>query len=88
MTGSTAVAASHIDSVTLHSAVGAGHGPMDADRLFEQSWRRQGLLDRLRSTRALIIDEISQVSSVTFNAVERLFQRVRATPFRWAGPSW
>ena len=85
VTGSTAVAASHIDSVTLHSAVGAGHGPMDADRLFEQSWRRQGLLDRLRSTRALIIDEISQVSSVTFNAVERLFQRVKGNTLPMGG---
>ena len=85
VTASTAVAASHIDGVTLHSAVGAGHGPMDGDRLFQQCGRRQGLLDRLRSTRALVIDEISQVSSVTFNAVQRLFQLVKGNSLPMGG---
>ena len=82
---STAVAASHIDGVTLHSAVGAGHGPMGGDLLIQQCGRRQGLLDRLLSTRALVIDEISQVSSVTFNAVQRLFQLVKGNSLPMGG---
>jgi ATP-dependent exoDNAse (exonuclease V) alpha subunit len=74
VTASTGIAATHMGGITLHSWSGLGIRERVTDKDVRALMSRGYLRKRLRSTKVLIIDEISMLNSDQFDAVDKICQ--------------
>lgn len=74
MTAPTGLAATAVGGTTLHAAMGLGCVASEAD--FERMWRVD-TVRRLRSYRALVIDEISMLSGELFHVLDQTLRKIR-----------
>lgn len=85
VTGSTGIAATHLGGRTIHSWSGIGImdklDQADLDRLFD----RDDLVDRVRGTDVLIIDEVSMISHLQLDAIDQVLRRLRQSPAPFGG---
>ncbi|KAL5495571.1 hypothetical protein ACEPAI_1034 [Sanghuangporus weigelae] len=77
VTASTGIAAVNIGGTTLHSFAGVGLGKGDAERLVEMVEKSKFALNRWRTTKTLIVDEISMIDGRFFDAMELIARSVR-----------
>lgn len=74
VTASTGIAATHMGGITLHSWSGLGIRERVTDKDVRALMSRGYLKKRLKSTKVLIIDEISMLNSNQFDAVDKICQ--------------
>jgi ATP-dependent exoDNAse (exonuclease V) alpha subunit len=74
VTASTGVAATHLSGMTINSWAGIGVKSFLTDDEIETLLKRSYLRKRFTETKALIIDEVSMLSSHTFETVDRLLR--------------
>lgn len=78
ITALTGAAASLIGGVTLHGWSGIGLGKGSAEEIYNNMNRyRKKDIDKWRTTRILVIDEISMMDASLFNKLHRLGQIIR-----------
>eukprot|EP00592_Proboscia_alata_P006177 CAMPEP_0194356764 /NCGR_PEP_ID=MMETSP0174-20130528/4343_1 /TAXON_ID=216777 /ORGANISM="Proboscia alata, Strain PI-D3" /LENGTH=532 /DNA_ID=CAMNT_0039126483 /DNA_START=62 /DNA_END=1657 /DNA_ORIENTATION=+ len=77
VTASTGIAATHINGVTLHSWAGIGIGRGGASKLVPKVLGNNAACERWRTTRALILDEVSMIDGILFEALDQIGRSVR-----------
>jgi ATP-dependent DNA helicase PIF1 len=78
VTASTGIAASHISGITLHSWAGIGIASgRDVPKLVQKVGSNPAALHRWRNTQTLIVDEISMIDGVLFEALDALGKAIR-----------
>jgi ATP-dependent exoDNAse (exonuclease V) alpha subunit len=73
----TGIAAYNIGGMTIHSFMGIGAGDKSIDFLIRRVYRNKALLERLKKTEILIIDEISMLSAILLEKIDLLCQHFR-----------
>jgi ATP-dependent DNA helicase PIF1 len=85
ITASTGIAATHIGGVTIHSwsGIGVRHTltKYDIDRIGQN----KNVVERVGSTRILIIDEVSMLSSETLSMVDAVCREIRRSSEAFGG---
>lgn len=79
-TASTGVAALNIQAQTLHSFMGIGIGNETGELLFKKVRKNRKAVQRIKSCRFLLIDEISMVSGELLDRVYSVFQHFGRIP--------
>lgn len=82
VTAPTGLAATAVGGTTLHAAMGLGC--VDAEADFERMWRVD-TVRRLRSYRALVIDEISMLSGELFHVLDHTLRKIRGCDDAFGG---
>lgn len=77
MTASTGIAATHIGGVTLHSWSGIGIKDVLNDHDMELIQQKEHLHKQINAVNVLIIDEISMITAMTLDSVDRVVQMIR-----------
>ena len=82
VTASTGVAALNINGNTLHSYVGAGiisneNSLTTSVTIYKKIEKKKYIIERIKNTKVLIIDEFSMVTKNYFTLIEDLFRRIR-----------
>ena len=77
VTSTTGTSAVLIDGVTLYSYLGIGLGNSDVSSLYLQIKKRPAILKRWNELEMLVIDEISMLSPVLFDKLEKLGRVIR-----------
>lgn len=77
ITASTGIAATHIHGQTIHSWSGIGVKQMFTAYELDGLLAREPLVNRIRKTRVLIIDEISMLSARTLSLIELVCRSVK-----------
>jgi ATP-dependent DNA helicase PIF1 len=79
VTASTGIAAVNIGGSTIHSFAGIGLANMPLEQIIENifSQKFSRIRRKIRTARALAIDEISMISADVFELLNQVFQRVR-----------
>lgn len=72
-TASTGIAALQVEAQTLHSFLGIGLGTDKGEILFRKIRRNKNALERVKSCKILLIDEISMISGELFDLVYSVF---------------
>ncbi len=89
ITAPTSTAASHIDGITLQSWAGIGiTSPKDEDvtKLIEEISNNNLAAQRWRSTKTLVIDEISMIDGQLFDALDAIGKQIRGNADQpWGG---
>jgi ATP-dependent DNA helicase PIF1 len=76
ISATTGVASSNVQGVTINSFMGIGNGDADVDVLIKRVFRKRGIVERLRTTDVLIIDEFSMMSAELFEKINKVLQAV------------
>lgn len=84
-TATTGVAASQIDTFTLHSTLGIGIGDSPVDVLYNKIIKNHKKYTLWKSLDILIIDEISMLDPSLFEKLEKLARRIRKNDARFGG---
>lgn len=74
---STGVAAYNIGGMTIHSFMGIGAGDSDLNTLIRRIFRNKSIMERIRTIKILVIDEISMLSASIFEKIHCIFQHFR-----------
>ena len=77
VTSTTGISALLFGGSTMHSFLGIGLGQGSVESLLQKLWKRPPLRKRWNELETLIIDEISMLSPVLFDKLERLARRIR-----------
>ena len=85
VTASTGIAATHMGGITLHSWSGLGIRERVTDKDVRALMSRGYLRKRLRSTKVLIIDEISMLKPNQFDAVDKICQYFKTSFIPFGG---
>mgnify|MGYP001561622549 CR=1 FL=1 len=85
VTASTGIAATHMNGITLHSWSGLGIRERVTDKDVRALIGRGYLRKRLKSTKVLIIDEISMLNSNQFDAVDKICQYFKTNFYPFGG---
>ncbi|MFZ3076435.1 MAG: PIF1 family ATP-dependent DNA helicase, partial [Psychrobacter glacincola] len=85
VTASTGIAATHMNGTTIHSWSGIGIKDELSDRDLTNLSRKQFLVDRLKDTAVLIIDEISMLHAKQINLVSQVLKHVRKNDKAFGG---
>lgn len=85
ITASTGIAATHIGGVTVHSRSGIGIKEELSDHDMELLQQKESLHKTITKAQVLIIDEISMLSALTVDSIDRVVQMIRrdGRPFGW-----
>ena len=81
----TGIAASNIDGTTIHAWAGIGIGEGDIDALIKKVRSNKPAYQRWKSTRALIIDEISMLDGDLFTKLNNIAQAIRSNSRPFGG---
>lgn len=84
-TASTGLAATHIQGTTLHHFAGGGALDDDVAGVVARIRRKPDVIMRWRSTRTLVIDEISMVDADLFDRLEHVARVIREDERPWGG---
>lgn len=82
---STGIAASNIDGTTIHAWAGIGLGDGEITSLVKKVRSNKPACMRWKSTRALIIDEISMVDGDLFTKLNQIAQSIRSNSKPFGG---
>ena len=74
---STGVAAYNIGGMTIHSFMGIGSGDSDLNTLIRRIFLNKSILERIKTIKILVIDEISMLSASIFEKIHCIFQHFR-----------
>ncbi len=85
VTASTGIAATHMDGITIHSWSGLGIKEHISDKDIKALMKRKYLFNRIRSTRVLIIDEVSMLKASQFDAIDKICQYFKASFLPFGG---
>lgn len=85
VTASTGIAATHMSGTTIHSWSGIGIKDELSERDLTNLSRKQFLVDRLKDTAVLIIDEISMLHAKQLNLVSQVLKHVRKNDKAFGG---
>lgn len=77
ITASTGMAATHMNGTTIHSWAGIGIKDQFDNEDYTRLYRRDNVIDRLRHTKVLIIDEVSMLHARQLDLVDEVLQKVR-----------
>ena len=83
VTASTAMAACQVGGVTVHNFAGVGAGERPVAELAAMAMRKRGA--QWRAAKTLVIDEISMLDGVFFDALEEVARRVRGSTRPFGG---
>jgi len=79
VTASTGIAATHMNGVTLHSWSGLGIKEKLTDKDIRKMMKKPYLKKHYKTTKVLIIDEISMLNAAQFDSIDRACQYFRGT---------
>eukprot|EP00978_Attheya_sp_CCMP212_P047303 scaffold421301_cov52-Attheya_sp.AAC.13 len=79
VTASTGIAATHIEGVTLHSWAGIGLGKGGPAKLLPKVLENKAACNRWRTTKTLVIDEVSMIDGFLFQALDDIGRTVRGS---------
>jgi len=82
---STGTAAILLGGRTLHSFFGLGIMEGGADAVVERALKHRGIVQRLRKTKTVLIDEISMIGSSELQCAEKIARKARANSAPWGG---
>lgn len=85
VTSTTGTSALHIHGTTLHSWAGIGLGKGSVGSIVTKIKKKRYLKDRWMQVEILIIDEISMMSPVLFDKLEKVARMVRRSTERFGG---
>ncbi len=85
VTASTGIAATHLGGVTIHSFSGMGILDDLTEKDLEKILKKSYLKKNLQKTKVLIIDEISMLSSVQVDIVDRVIRAFRKNNIPFGG---
>ena len=85
VTASTGIAATHMNGTTIHSWSGIGIKDELTDRDLSTLSRKQFLVDRLKDTAVLVIDEISMLHAKQLNLVSQVLKHIRKNDKAFGG---
>ena len=77
ITATTGIASYHIKGCTINSFMGIGTGDRDISFLVKRVFRNKEIVERLRQTDILVIDEISMLSGALFEKINLICQHFR-----------
>lgn len=77
ITASTGMAATHMNGTTIHSWAGIGIKDYFDDEDYARLYRRENVIERLRHTKVLIIDEVSMLHARQLDLVDEVLRKVR-----------
>lgn len=77
ITATTGIASYHIKGCTINSFMGIGTGDRDISFLVKRVFRNKEIVERLRQTDILVIDEISMLSACLFEKINLICQHFR-----------
>ena len=77
ITATTGVASYNVSGMTIHSFMGIGTGDQDISFLVKRVFRNKSIVERLRTTDILVIDEISMLSASLFEKINLICQHFR-----------
>jgi ATP-dependent DNA helicase PIF1 len=82
---STGTAAILLQGRTFHSFFGLGIMEGGADGVVQRALQHKGIVQRLKRTRTLLIDEISMIGAAELMCAEKIARRARANSAPWGG---
>ena len=82
---STGTAAILLGGRTFHSFFGLGIMEGGQEQVVERALRYRGIVQRLRKTKIILIDEISMIGGPEFQTAERIARKARANSAPWGG---
>ncbi len=85
VTASTGIAATHMNGMTIHSWSGIGIKDSFESDDFKRLKAREGLIDRLKSAKVLIIDEVSMLHARQLDLVNEVLQHFRENDDAFGG---
>lgn len=85
VTASTGIAATHIGGTTIHSWSGLGIRKGLSERQLDDLFQTEYLVKRIEAAEVLIIDEISMLSGVMLDDVNRICQTLRRNDDAFGG---
>lgn len=85
VTASTGLAACNIGGMTLHSFAGIGLGEETVSQLVDKIRRNRKANQRWKTTKVLIIDEISMIDGELFEKLEEIARIIRRNPGPFGG---
>jgi ATP-dependent exoDNAse (exonuclease V) alpha subunit len=85
VTASTGIAATHLGGRTIHSWSGIGIKDTLSDRDLERIQDNDQLVDRVRGTDVLILDEVSMLSHRQLDSINDVLKQVRENPRPFGG---
>ena len=85
LTATTGVAAYSIGGMTINSFMGIGTGNGSAQELYRKIKFSDTVVDRLRSTEILVVDEISMMPASLFEKINYIFMAVKGSPKFFGG---
>ena len=77
ITATTGVASYNVQGCTINSFIGIGTGDRDISFLVKRVFRNKEIVERLRQTDILVIDEISMLSASLFEKINLICQHFR-----------
>lgn len=77
ITATTGVASYNISGMTLHSYMGFGTGVGSLEFLLKKIYKRGDIIQRIKNTDVLVIDEISMLSAELFEKINLILQKIR-----------
>jgi ATP-dependent DNA helicase PIF1 len=82
---STGTAAILLGGRTLHSFFGLGIMEGGSDSVVERALKHRGIVQRLRKTKTVLIDEISMIGATELQCAEKIARKARANSAPWGG---
>ncbi|MBU6370804.1 MAG: AAA family ATPase [Patescibacteria group bacterium] len=85
VTASTGIAATHMGGQTIHSWIGLGVANHVTDADLERFEGKKYLVDRLRATSVLIIDEVSMLHHFRLDLIDRIARHLKKNEHPFGG---
>jgi len=82
---STGTAAILLGGRTFHSFFGLGIMEGGPEVVLERALRHRGIVQRLRKTNTVLVDEISMIGEAEFRVAEKIARKARANSAPWGG---
>ncbi len=82
---STGTAAILLGGRTFHSYFGLGIMEGGVDQVIERALKHRGIVQRLRKTGTILLDEISMIGAQEFMAAEKIARKARNNSAPWGG---
>lgn len=82
---STGTAAILLGGRTFHSFFGLGIMEGGSENVIARALKHRGIVQRLKKTKTILIDEISMIGGEEFQTAEKIARRARANPAPWGG---